>query len=66
MDAYNESRQRVFVAANVKFIAMKYILAAAKTKSAIAKIFRIKGPVEQPEPTRCSENTFRCSENTLS
>ena len=64
MDAYSESRQRVFVAASVKFTTVKYILAVAKTKFATARIFRIKGPVKPLEPTRYSENTSHCSENT--
>ena len=43
-----------------------FTLAVAKTKFAAVRILRIKGPAEQPEPTRCSENTSRCNENTLS
>ena len=50
MDAYSESRQRVFATASVKFATAKYILAAVRTKStavrtksAAARIFRFKG-----------------------
>ena len=66
MDAHSESRQRVFAAASVKFTAAKYILAAARTKFVAARIFRIKGLGVQPKTTRCTENTSRYSENTLS
>ena len=73
MDAYSESRQRVFTAASVKFAAAKYILAtartkfaAASTKFAAARIFRIKGTGVQPEITRCSKNASLCSENMFS
>ena len=62
MNAYNESRQRVFATVSVKFVAVKYILAAARAKFTAMRIFRIKGPGVQPESTRCSENTARCSE----
>ena len=44
MNAYSDSRQRVFATASVKFA-----IAAAKTKFDTARIFIIKGPVEQPE-----------------
>ena len=40
---------------------MKYILVAVKTKFVAVRILRIKGPAEQPEPTRYSENLSRCS-----
>ena len=66
MDAHSESRQRVFAAGSVKFAVVKYILAAAKTKFAAARIFRFKGPGVQLESTRYSENISHCSENTLS
>ena len=59
MDAHNESRQRVFATA-------KYILAAANAKFVAARVFRIKGLAEQPEPIHCNKNLSRCSENTLS
>ena len=62
MDAYNESRLRIFAAASVKFAVVKYILAAARTKFGAARIFRIKGSGVQPESTSCSKNISRCSE----
>ena len=66
MDAYSGSRQRVFAAMSVNFTAAKYILAAVKTKFVAPRIFKIKGPGEQPKPTRCNKNTSRCIKNTLS
>ena len=55
MDAHSESRQGVLAAASVNFAAVKYILTTMKTKFTVARILRIKGSAEQPEPTRCSE-----------
>ena len=51
IDAHSESRKGVITAASVILATEKYVLA-------VARILRIKGPVEQPEPTRCSENTL--------
>ena len=58
MDAYSEARQRVFAAASVKFVAVKYNLAAASTKFASASVSRFKVVVVQPESTRYSEDTL--------
>ena len=73
MDAYSESRKSVLATASVKLAAAKYILTAAKTKFTVtktkftaARILRIKGLAEQPEPTRYRKNTSHCSENILS
>ena len=66
MDAHSESRQRVLATASVNPAAAKYILAATKTKFAVARILRIKGSAEQPESTHYSENPSRCNETALS
>ena len=59
MDAVSESRQGALAT-------VKYTLDAMKAKLAVAKNLRIKGKVEQPEPTCCSKNPFHCSEFTWS
>ena len=66
MDAYNETRQKIFAAASVNFPAAKYGLAATSDKPAATKVLSLKGQVEQIESTRCSENWSRCSDDTSS
>ena len=66
IDAYSETRQKVFTEASLIFTTAKYDLAVASTKFATARVSRFKVAVVQPESTRCSENTSHCNEHTLS
>ena len=66
IDAYSEARQKLFAAVSVKFVVAKHDLAAASTKFAAAKESRFKGLGVQLENDRCSENEFRCSDDTSS
>ena len=56
IDAVRESRQGVLAIAN-------YTFTVARAKLVAARNLRIKRKVEQPEPTRCSENPFLLQQN---
>ena len=58
MDAVSESRQGVLATLSVNLDVANYTLSTVKAKLAVARNFRIKVQVEQPEPTHCSENHF--------
>ena len=58
MEAVSESRQRVLTVTSANITAANYTLIVVKAKPAATKNLRIKGKVEQPEPTRCKENPF--------
>ena len=58
MDVVSESSHGVLAATSANLAPANYALTAAKAKLAAARNFRIKGKVEQPQPTCCSENPF--------
>ena len=58
IEAVSESRQGVLAPVSANLIATNYTFTTAKAKLATARNLRIKGKVEQPEPTRCSKNPF--------
>ena len=58
LEAVSESRQRALATTSANIAVANYILTVVKAKLAATKNLRIKGKVEQPEPTRCKENPF--------
>ena len=58
IDAVSESRQGALATASANLAAANYTLDTTKVNLTAANNLRIKGKVEQPEPIRCSENSF--------
>ena len=58
MDAVSESMQGELATVNSKLATANYTINAMKDNFTTVKNLKIKGKLEQPEPTRYSENPF--------